>query len=326
MIFEGGGFKQLTEENIYKQINEYDIFSYYIPDFEAINKKFTSPFRSDSIPSCSIQDWKGTLYYKDFGTGETFTAINFVKTKFNANYYETLNIISNDFNLGLHSKTMDTSSMGYVGIPNQIRKEIPRESIIRIKRRKWNSDIDRKYWGEQGFNTDVLSHFHIVPLSHVFIGDNCIKIKPNCPSYAYVIDTGVYKILSPFSEEYKWITNCKAEHIQGWNQLPETGELLVITSSLKDVAKLYQYGYSAIAPQSENTLISIDKMTELKNRFKKIVVYFDNDEPGIEAAQLYESLFEVDYIHNPIGDPKDISDYYKMWGDNPTRKLLKELL
>lgn len=326
MEFSGAGFKQLTEENIYKQINEYDIFKYYIPDFEAINKKFTSPFRRDSIPSCSIQDWKGTLFYKDFGTGETFTAINFVKTKFNANYYETLNIISNDFNLGLHSKTMDTSSMGYIGIPNQIRKEIPKESSIKIKRRGWNNSVDKEYWKPYGFNKAVLRHFNIVPLSHVFIGNNCIKIKDDNPSYAYVIDTGIYKILSPFSIDYKWITNCKAKHIQGWKQLPEFGELLVVTSSLKDVVKLYQYGYSAIAPQSENTLITIDKMTELKNRFKKIVVYFDNDEPGIEAAQLYESLFEVDYVHNPIGDSKDISDYYKMWGDNPTRELLKELL
>ena len=326
MEYEGKGFLELSEKNILDKITQYDIFSYYLPDFEAINKKFTSPFRSDSIPSCSIQDWKGTLYYKDFGTGETFTAINFVKTKFNANYYETLNIISNDFNLGLHSKTMDTSSMGYVGIPNQIRKEIPRDSIIRIKRRKWNSDIDKKYWGEQGFNTDVLSHFHIVPLSHVFIGDKCIKIKPNNPSYAYVIDTGIYKILSPFSEEYKWITNCKAEHIQGWNQLPETGDLLVITSSLKDAIKLYQYGYNTIAPASENTIISIDQISELKERFKRIVIYFDNDLPGIEAAQLYESLFEVDYVHNPIGDPKDITEYYVKWGDNPTKQLLEKLL
>ena len=68
----------LSENTILKKINEYDIFSYYIPDFKAINKVFCSPLRQDSNPSCSIQEWNGKLYYKDFGNGDSYTVINFV--------------------------------------------------------------------------------------------------------------------------------------------------------------------------------------------------------------------------------------------------------
>jgi len=326
MEYNGAGFVELSEENIYKKISEYDIFSYYIPEFTELNTHFSSPLRSDSEPSCSIQSWNGTLFYKDFGTKDSFTAINFVKYKFNVHYYNALRIISNDFNLGLTGEKIEKSSMGYIGVsnPNIILSD-NKPTNLRIKRRKWNNTIDKEYWSEYGYDLPLLRHLNIVPISHLWLNGKCFKMKENEPSYAYILDNGIYKILSPFSK-YKWITNGKANHIQGWHQLPKTGELLIITKSLKDIGLLYKYGYTACAPQSENTLIPIDIISELKDRFKKIVIYFDNDEPGIDSAQLYESLFEVDYVHNPIDDPKDISDYYKMWGDNPTKQLLKELL
>jgi len=65
---------------------------------------------------------------------------------------------------------------------------------------------------------------------------------------------------------------------------------------------------------------------ELKSRFTRIVVFFDNDEAGIESAELYESLFNIDMIHTGIGEEKDPSGYYKKWGLEPTKQLLKELL
>lgn len=326
MEFTGAGFEELSEQSIYKKISEYDIFSYYIVDFDALNKLFRSPFRNDSSPSCSIQEWQGTLFYKDFGTGENYTAINFVKARFNCNYHEALNIISNDFGLGLHSKTIEKTSMGFIGMHQVEQKSVPKSSKIRIKRRKWNNGLDKEYWSMWGWDKSILNHFNVVPVSNFWINLTMFSVKDSNPSYAYVIEPGFYKILSPYNTDYKWVNNCNSDHIQGWNQLPATGELVIITSSLKDCGTLYKYGYNAIAPQSENTAISVEKMTELKERFTKIVVMFDNDEPGIDAALVYEAMYNIDYVHMPIGDPKDISDYYYKWGDKPSRELLNELL
>jgi hypothetical protein len=326
MEFNGAGFLELSEENIFKKVSEYDVFRYYIPDFIELNTLFSSPFRNDSRPSCSIQSWNNKLFFKDFGgTKESYTAVNFVKAKFNVSYYDALRIISNDFNLGFAQNVVTKSTMGYIGIPNPIKKEIPnKDTIIRIKRRKWNNGIDKKYWSMYGFNKAVLKHCNIVAISHLWINGKCFNIKPESPSYAYIIDKGVYKILSPYSE-FKWVNNCK-DHLQGYHQLPKTGELLIITKSLKDCGLLWKYGHIAVAPQSENSLIPMEMMDELKSRFNKIIVFFDNDDPGIEAAKDYEEIYNLESAIIPIGLPKDITDYYKEFGDDKTKQLIKELL
>lgn len=325
MKFTGKGFKNLSEKNIFEKITGYDIFKCYIPEFEAINKPFCSPLRKDRNPSCSIQEWNGEYIYKDFATGEAYYPIKFVQTKFNCKYFEALNIISADFDLGLHSRTIERTSMDFIGIRHIKQESVPKETKIRIKRRSFNDTIDKDYWNLYGLNTSILRHFNVFPIQTLWINDKVINIKDNNPSYAYIFDKGKYKIMSPFNE-YKWVNNCDSSYIQGWKQLPNEGELLIITSSLKDVMVLYKLGYSAIAPQSETTLIDIDTMSQLKERFGTIVVLFDNDKAGIEAAEMYESLYEIDMIIIPEGEEKDPSAYYKKWGLNPTKKLLKELL
>jgi hypothetical protein len=326
MRFVGEGFVELSEESIFRKINEYDIFSYYIPEFKELGKKFSSPFRSDGSPSCVITKYNGTFFFRDFGTDETYTAINFVKAKFNADYYEALSIISADFNLGLHDKTIDKASMGYVGIPNvPIKGTTSESSEIRIKRREWNDNIDKEYWSQYGLNRAILKHFNVHPIQNLWINGKVFNINDKNPSYAYVLGEGEYKILSPYNEEFKWLNNCK-NTIQGYTQLPDKGELLVITSSYKDVMSLYKYGYNAIAPQSENTMISSEMMEELKERFSKIIVFFDNDSAGITAANIYNELYNIEYVHTPVDEPKDISDYYKKYGDEQTREILRSLL
>ena len=132
MKFKGGGVVQLNEESVFDRVSEYDVFKYYIPSFQALNKKFCSPLREEKKPSCGIREHKGKLFYKDFGTGDSYTAINFVKIKFNASYYEALKIISNDFCLGLTSETISHTSMGMPGVIGNVIKSVPKETRIKI--------------------------------------------------------------------------------------------------------------------------------------------------------------------------------------------------
>jgi DNA primase len=65
--------------------------------------------------------------------------------------------------------------------------------------------------------------------------------------------------------------------------LPKTGDYLVVTKSLKDVMTLYSLGISAIAPISENCFLSESQYNRLKERFKYIILLYDNDRPGLRA-------------------------------------------
>ena len=66
--------------------------------------------------------------------------------------------------------------------------------------------------------------------------------------------------------------------------LPKSGEYVVITKSMKDVMCLYSLGIPSIAPTSENCFLSEAQYHKLKERFKYIILLYDNDRPGLKAA------------------------------------------
>ncbi|MBQ0113513.1 MAG: toprim domain-containing protein [Bacteroidales bacterium] len=108
--------------------------------------------------------------------------------------------------------------------------------------------------------------------------------------------------------------------------LPKTGEYLVITKSLKDVMTLYQFGISAVAPISENTFISDTQMASLTNRFKTIVMFYDNDRPGLRAMINNRKKFP-NLI--PLWIPwkykaKDISDFYAKYKKDKLLSLIEK--
>ena len=82
------------------------------------------------------------------------------------------------------------------------------------------------------------------------------------------------KIYRPHSltRKDKWRNNCGTYDLQGLAQLPDKGKLLIITKSLKDIMVLYEYGYTAVAPQSEHSSIPTSLMENLKGRFDKIII------------------------------------------------------
>ncbi len=73
------------------------------------------------------------------------------------------------------------------------------------------------------------------------------------------------------------MSNTKKTDIQGYSQLPDKGNKLIITSSLKDVMCLYVAGYNAIALQSEIQMPDEKLISELTNRFNRIEILYDND-------------------------------------------------
>ena len=83
---------------------------------------------------------------------------------------------------------------------------------------------------------------------------------------------------------------------------------------------LDELGYTAVALQSENDKLNYKIFNNLSERFKKIVILFDNDEPGKESAAKLASEYNIEYcfIDSSIYElynVKDISDYIHIFGD-----------
>jgi 5S rRNA maturation endonuclease (ribonuclease M5) len=101
----------------------------------------------------------------------------------------------------------------------------------------------------------------------------------------------------------------------------------MITSSLKDLmsfVKLSIGNIECIAPDSENTMITSAVLKDLKAKYTKIILLFDNDDPGINAAKKYKDLYDFNYVVLPL--EKDLSDSVKIHGIDKVREVLFSLL
>ena len=309
----------VTLDWILSKVTEYDIYSAYLGNFK-VGMIYNSPFRKDKNPSfgCYYSRRTKQLMFKDHGTGDCGNVIKFVQLFTGlTNYSDILNDIVNK--LKITNDTQLVSSKQY--IPSQ-------ETVIGVVRQDFTkADID--YWSQYNISKQTLKKFDVSSIKY-YLCNGIVKgiYKDTNPMYAYKVYNH-FKIYKPLADKYtKWRNNLTENDIQGFKQLPKTGDILIITKSLKDVMCLYEMGIPAISPSSESTWISPKILNMLKNRFKRIVIIFDRDSAGFKnVRKIYkETNLDFLFVHKKFKS-KDISDAIKNNSfENVKNWLKKELL
>lgn len=311
----------LTPKAILNEITSYDIFKYYIANFSQVGKFFCSELRADNNPTCVIAAIGNDLKYKDFKYIGFMNCFDYVKAKYNVNFNEALQIINIDFNLNLIStyKTYKHESLKQAIKYNIDLDTITQKSttIISVCIRDWNL-LDKQYWNVN-YNVTIkdLQKFKVYPISGFYLNDT--YYTTDYVAYGYYfgkdLETGLdlWKIYQPYSK-FKWVTNTSSKVFQGYNILPDKGNQLIITKSYKDVIVLSKLNINAIAPQSEVCNLDSSTIEELKNRFSKIYILYDNDNTGKRNAYELSELLKVPYFFMPEEfKVKDASDYVKKY-------------
>lgn len=312
----------ITIEDILLRITEEEIFRYYIPSLKNLDEAFCSELRNDERPTCRVTQLDKGVYYKDFATGEFYGCFQYVMKLYGYNFGECLNKVASDFNLDF-----STDKKGKLLDPNNVINKIRKKNVdIKIKSKEYTTK-DIAFWNKFGITKDTLDLYNVKSLEYYWVEGNRFHVKDEYV-FAYSYGNYLYKIYQPYNTEWKWIGNIKSDVVQGYKQLPFDGELLFITSSLKDVMTLKELGYLAVAPASESTLIPDKIIKELKIRFDKIYIYYDNDNPGLNLAKVASEQYQLPYIYHPICfKDKDPSDLYKNQGKevviNTINKLIK---
>lgn len=316
----------LSLQKILTYVDEHQIYNSFLGTPVKINKPVSSPFREDKNPSWSLFKARtGDLLWKDFATGDTGNVVQFVMRIYDLTYWKAL------------EKIWDTMIAGKKITPSKNRQLIrePANNLkthIGIKRKNF-SKVDDDYWEQYGITRKTLKDFDVFPIYKFWVNDieqPFVYSKSN-PMYAYKIFNKfkIYRPLSKYKKD-KWRSNCGQYEIQGYTQLQNNGDLLVITKSLKDVMVLSELGYASIAPQSEQASIPKKVMDEMKARFKNIVIFFDYDDGGVKGAKKLSEKYNIPckFISKHYLDLyniKDISDFRKEMGEEQTKTLLKEL-
>ena len=307
----------ITLDYILSKVTEYDIYARYIGQFK-IGFIYNSPFREDKNPSFGIfrSRKSGKLLFKDHGNGECGDVIKFVELYTGlTNYNDILNRIVTDMSITNNTKL------------KSIKQYESKDTVIGVVRQDW-TDVDKQYWSQFGITKETLIKFNVSSIKY-YLCDGIVKgiYKNENPMYAYKVYDH-FKIYRPLADKYtKWRNNLAPYDIQGYEQLPKKGDLLIITKSLKDVMCLYEMGYTAISPSSESTFISDKALNQLNRRFKRILICFDRDVSGIKNMRKISLKTGLNgFLVHKKWKAKDISDAVKLNGFETIKNWLKETL
>lgn len=315
---EKAKLSDITLDWILSKVTEYDIYAHYLGQFK-VGMIYNSPFRKDKNPSFGIFYSKRTkqLLFKDHGTGDCGNVIKFVSLYTGITNY-------NDILLDIVDKLKITSDTKLVSSKQYIAST---ETVIGVVRQDFTAE-DINYWSQFNICINTLKKFNVNSIKY-YLCNGIVKgiYKKENPMYAYKVYNN-FKIYRPLADKYtKWRNNLGQYDIQGFKQLPKTGNLLIITKSLKDVMCLYEMGISAISPASESTFIPDDVLDNLKKRFKHILICFDRDTAGIKYLRrisLKTGLKPL-LVHKKWKS-KDISDAIKLNGFENIKNWLYETI
>lgn len=319
---------ELNKDDILNVVSEIDIFRFYCTNFVELDKPFSSELREDPTPSCRISLWGDYYLYKDFGESSSHNCFGYVMRKFSCDYRTALNIISRDFKLTeLYSKFENNINIKTTKLPKKQKNKIA-NTIIRIKKREW-MQLDYNFWTKNyNVKLSTCDLYKIYPISHFWLNNKLysVGISNTYAYYYYKNDIHRYKIYQPYNKNLKWISNIDNTVVQGIKNIPKSGDLLIITKSLKDVLVLRELGYNAVSPNNETSFVPEINICKFKKRFKDIIIYFDNDEAGIKHSALFAEKYDLKYIFNPPGERKDISDVIHYKGVDYAKELLHNLM
>lgn len=318
--------ESLCKDNILRYITERAIFERYLGHSVEIKEMYLSPLREESTPSFNIYEnrYNGRLWFNDYG-GISGDCFKLVEELYGETFMDALARINQDFNLGLGSAFSTVPNIAEYTRQPLTKKEFE----IEVKLQDYTYQ-DKEYWAQYYLDLKYLKYFRVFSIGAIWVNRGRIHswdYTRNNPVYGYLLK-GRWKLYRPLEgDKYeKWKSNLPYNYWLGLAQLPKEGaKKLIISKGYKDVMVLRKLGLYAVAVSGEASSFPPALFAWLKERFEEIYIWYDNDDIGIELAEKRALEHNISYVHNPIGEPKDTSDFVKEYGVEAGKDLLYEL-
>lgn len=304
------------------------VFSSHLPGYTLGVGNTNSPLRSDPRPSFSIRWVKDRWRWRDWGTGKSGDVISFIQEMYGLDFNQSVQKIVNEYNVPSFVEGKDSHC-------KQISKGIKKQQKVEIDVKSRPAFLlkDEIWWKQFGISLETLKKYNVKSCSHIFINKRAILCKELTFAYFEKKDGKIsVKIYCPTSTP-KWLTNSNYDVWQGWSQMDEKADILIITSSLKDAMSIKETtGYNSVALQAESVLPKEKIINELKSRFSKIYVFYDNDfhnekNNGRIMGKKLADKFDLIQIEIPEEyKSKDYSDLVKNYSIEKAKIILNNLL
>lgn len=320
------GSDSTSIEKVNDLYSDFDIAHKYL-GITCVPEVINSPLRQDNNPSLRlfINNRTNSLWFKDFGSGEKGSLYDLLARMWNVSKDKVYDRILED--------------MPAPALIRKHRVKVYRKSAgkVEVRVREWR-DYDIAYWDSYGISLPWLKFGEIYPISHIIITKNGHSYPIPAEKYAYVYverKDGIvsFKIYQPYSKEYKWMSKHDSSVWDLWTKIPEKGDKLIITSSRKDALAIWSNtGIPALSLQGEGYIPKEHVVQQLKDRYNKVYVLYDNDfqseeNHGRMYGKMIAERFNVTQIEIPEKwESKDPSDLVKNHGREVLREVIYELV
>lgn len=310
----------ITKESILAKVNSYEILNYYLKPFHNSErllaaKNISNPFLAQSqetpsfniFPSMGSGEWR----YKDFATGDDGSCFDLVMKLQNKSFPEALEAINNDLNLFIERNSLEDEKR----IPKK-RSEVAKSFSI-VKRPFTQNELD--FWAKFKIDFDTLTRYKVTSVAKfntLSKSGHPYEVLSSETKFIFAYENENWtKLYKPFDEKkykFHYLGEKEPSFMFGWNQLPSEAEIVFITGGEKDVMCLAAQGYNAFTLNSETATLKTEIATELRQRFKKVIVLYDNDQTGLKQSQILSVTHGFCRIVLPemANNGKDISDYF----------------
>lgn len=320
-----------------------EVFEHFF-DVTITRKLFTNIYRKDSHPSCRLKYVKKKQRYvlKDYGDstwyGDCFRVVGMIKNLNPRTHFgEILKIIDNEMSLNCIGSNYDPN---YVSTPKVLPSafENAETKAFTAVSRPFSSD-EIAFWGKYGITLSTLEKYHVRSIDTARLereGKDPYTVygTKKQPAFGYMFDKGRgMKVYRPLSENrFLYAGVLPKPYIFGLEQLPERGDLLLITGGEKDVMSLAAHGFHAICFNSETSRIYENVIRPLSERFSSVIFLYDSDATGIResSSRVVDCVgFGLDNVLSvtlPLAgtkQEKDVSDFFRL---GHTRQELLSIL
>lgn len=340
--------ESLTVTSILARVSEPTLWRYYLGRDFTIGKAISAPYRKDNDPSFSLSfDTRGRIMFKDFGSrgwyGDVFDYIQLTK---DLDFQDSLVLVNCDFNLKLGAPVQQCRKGSLPA--SEINKliEFGKEfketnSINKFQFSVMNYELsDLNYWLQFGVTKEILSAYNVYCVRNVYLNKVCIYFRDNnnpCYGYYFPVTKHVkfYFPLVVGDSKRRFTGNVgNFEDIQGYYQCrvkqEYSNKILILTKSMKDCMTLRGFGLDAMAIHGESHFFHEDFIRHIRKYYPKIISLYDLDATGVKGSRYLWREYKIPpyFIDRKYRKQacKDISDVYKRFGREATRRFLNSII
>jgi len=322
---------KISKESVLARIRQEEIFQHYLEVPIDLHFSFCSPLRQDNEPTCSMGYFGGKLLFRDWSEAKALDCFDYVMRKYHESYGQALDRIVLDFDL-LNVEPNNNipeifTSTEYLNRGKSVKKKV----TVRVQA---FTKTDILYLKSFHITRRATDKFKCFSIQHIWLqGHPHYDYRDEDPALGYYLgeagsNAQRWKVYFYMRSRGRFLSN--TNRINGWVQLPDNGEVVILTKSMKDVMVLDMFGIPAVAMQSE-TMMPYDRIIEeLRRRFRRLYTLYDFDYAGIKGAMKIRRAYDIEPLFLTNGKfgsidfkTKDISDFVKRFGVHNTQTLLE---